>query len=330
MAARHTANSTLADAFRDLRLLAAVARGFVPCAGDGAENRAARAEGRPRPQPRPGRCGAVWGHLVLRTLIASGSFGTVYRAYDPKRRTEVALKLPRIGRPSRARNARLLEEARRLARLTHPGVVELYGAAISGGRAGLWMELVEGQTLEVRLREHGPLHAAEAARIGRDLAAALDAVHAGGIVHGDVKPENVICERAGRVVLIDFGCSRAMIRLQAPRRIAGTPLYLAPEVLAGGAATATSDIYSLGVLLFHLVTGDYPVPAASLATLSEAQQGGHMRRLENLRADLPAAFCETVTRALSFDAAARQQTARELERDLARLSRSSDRTLTNR
>jgi eukaryotic-like serine/threonine-protein kinase len=317
MAACDATNGTLAAVLRDLRILSAVARGLEPFTSEDIVGGTAPDRRRARPNNDPRHCGAQWGHLKLRGLLASGSFGAVYRAYDPRMRRQVALKLPRIGRPNRHRNARLLEEARRLARINHPGVVRIHGAAVRGGRAGLWMELVRGQTLDACLREHGPLPAREAARIGRDLAATLHAVHNEGVVHGDIKPQNVIREHTGRVVLIDFGCSRAMVRLGAPRRIAGTPLYLAPEVMAGGAATAASDIYSLGVLLFHLASGEYPVPAANLAELSDAHRDGMVQRLQELRPDLPSAFCDTVHRAVSLEPSARHQSASELERDLA-------------
>ena len=294
MAQDHEIAAALADVLRDLRVFDAVARGFAPFADEPLPAAAMRTP----PPDVTFALGAQWGHLTLRECLASGSFGTVYRAHDPSLGADVALKLPRIGRPNRQRNARLLDEARRLARVRHPGVVRMHGTAVNGGRAGFWMELVQGQSLSDYLAERGPLPSSEVARVGRALATALEAVHASGMVHGDVKPQNVLREPGGRIVLIDFGSSRDRMDGGATRRVTGTPLYLAPEQLRGTAASVESDIYALGVLLFHLATGDYPVPAATVAELADAFAGGRARRLQDLRPGLPAALYTAIERAL--------------------------------
>ncbi|MEO7790632.1 MAG: protein kinase [Vicinamibacterales bacterium] len=119
--------------------------------------------------------------------------------------------------------------------------------------------------------------------IGHELGAALDAVHAAGIVHGDVKPQTVMIERGtGRVVLIDFGCGRSSAGPMRSR-LSGTPLYLAPELLSGGGPSPASDIYSLGVLLFRLITGEFPITAGDVPALGAAHRAGRIRRLEEVR-----------------------------------------------
>ena len=110
----------------------------------------------------------------------------------------------------------------------------------------------------------GPFGAAEAALVGQDLCAALAAVHAAGLLHRDVKAQNVMRESGGRIVLMDFGPARSSADTAEPARMAGTPLYLAPEMFRGSQPRSQSDIYSLGVLLFYLVTGEFPVAAASI------------------------------------------------------------------
>ena len=148
----------------------------------------------------------TWGQLILRSYLGRGSFGDVYRAWDPRLDREVALKLltpPATGET--ARSSKVISEGRALARVRHPNVVTVYGADQIGGRIGVWMEFVEGRTLAQRIAADGPLAPAETAAIGADLARALAAVHKAGLLHRDVKAQNVMCEAGGRIVLTDFG-----------------------------------------------------------------------------------------------------------------------------
>ena len=149
-----------------------------------------------------------------------------------------------------------MDEARRLARLRHEHVVQVYGAEEHDGRVGLWTELVRGESLEQLVADRGPLGAREAALVGLDVCAALAAVHGAGLVHRDVKAQNVMREAGGRVVLMDFGTGED---LAGTSRLVGTPFYLAPEIFRGQKASVQSDLYSVGVLLFYLVTGKFPV-----------------------------------------------------------------------
>lgn len=258
-----------------------------------------------------------WGRFRLLRKLGEGTYGEVYCAHDTQLDQEVALKLLRPSRSSTEPTRRLLGEARMLARVRHPNVASVYGAEEHAGRAGLWMELIRGVTLEELVQSHGPLGASEAALVGQDICRALAAVHSAGLVHRDVKTGNVMREEGGRIVLTDFGAG-GFQRYDPEHRLAGTPLYMAPEVIAGAEATPQSDIYSVGVVLFRLVTGRYPVTAGRLDELLQEHVRGTTQSLLDLRPDLPSVFVATVEQALARDPAERQQSAGALRAALGR------------
>ena len=263
-------------------------------------------------QPEPS--GPRWGRLVVLEPIGRGTSAEVFRAWDTELHRDVALKLLKSdGGADAAAHARVLQEARRLARIRHAHVVHVYGAEQHEQRVGLWMELVRGESLEEIVRTRGALGAAEASIVGRDLASAIASVHAAGLLHRDLKAQNVVRESGGRIVLMDFGTGEELRDAGGSARLTGTPLYLAPEVFSGGRASVQSDLYSLGVLLFFLVTGEYPVTADSHEGLARAHRERRARRLRDLRPDLPQAFVAAVERALAPDPAARFRTAGEME-----------------
>jgi serine/threonine protein kinase/tetratricopeptide (TPR) repeat protein len=276
-----------------------------------------------RIEPRGASSGDVsepptWGPFQLRARIGTGASADVYRAYEPQLDREVAIKLFRAGYAQRPEGAsRVLREGRALARIRHEHVVHVYGADEHDGRPGVWMELVSGRTLETELQQRGTWSAREAASAGQDLCQALAAVHRAGLVHGDVKAHNVMREEGGRLLLMDLGSGTERDADPATLHRAGTPLYLAPEVLAGGAPTPASDIYSLGVLLYHLVSGRYPVMAGSMDELRARHARGDTMRLRDVRPDLDAGFVRIVERALAPSPADRYQSAGEMELALA-------------
>jgi eukaryotic-like serine/threonine-protein kinase len=267
--------------------------------------------------------GWTWRGLEVQELIGIGSFGNVYRARDQHLGRDVALKLLRRDSPSQAAPA-IVEEGRLLARVRHPHVITVYGADRHDGRVGIWMEFVKGRTLEDLLAANGPLGAREAALMGEELCSALAAVHAVGLVHRDVKAHNVMRESGGRVVLMDFGAGQDANSVGlADSRATGTPLYMAPELFEGAPATPASDLYSLGVLLFRLVSGAYPVNGRTAADVQVAHREGRRRQLRDFRPDLPAPFIGVIERALSSTPADRYETAGSMESALASASRSS-------
>jgi TolB-like protein/tRNA A-37 threonylcarbamoyl transferase component Bud32 len=269
----------------------------------------------------PEPAGPRWGRLILLDRIGQGTSADVFRAWDVDLQREVALKLLRLDgiTGDAAANARMLQEARRIARVRHPHVVHVYGAERHEDRIGLWMELVRGRSLDEIVRTDGPIEPRAAARIGADLCGAVAAVHAAGLLHRDVKAQNVIRDDSGRIVLMDFGAGEEIGA--ARTRVAGTPLYIAPEILAGRAASAASDVYALGVLLFYIATGSFPVKASSIEELAAAHRAGERRTLRSLNAKVPRAFERVVERALAADPAARYGSAAAMEADLRVVAR---------
>jgi tRNA A-37 threonylcarbamoyl transferase component Bud32 len=258
----------------------------------------------------------VWGHLRLLEKIGKGTFGVVYRARDTKLDSEVALKLLNSA-------FELPTEARNLARVRHHNVVTVYGTDQIDGRIGIWMEFVNGRTLGSLLKSNGPYGAREAAGIGVDLCRALAAVHAAGLMHGDVKAHNVMRAAGGRTVLMDFGTGKeletdAHASGSGGNDFAGTPLYVAPEVFEGHPRTKRSEIYSLGVLLYHLVTDAYPVEGKTRAELERAHRRGERKFLRDARPDLPDDFVYGVERALAVNPQERYASVGEFEAALAR------------
>jgi len=239
-----------------------------------------------------------WGNLFILDKVGGGSFGEVYRAWDPALDREVALKLLRLAQPSSARADAVVREGRLLAKLHHPNVIDVYGAAKINGEVGIWMEFVRGRTLERIVLEEGPMSAQEASLVAESLCGALAAVHQQGLLHRDIKAANVMRESGGRYVLLDFGTGTEVTPdATALGRMAGTPLYMAPEVIENAPATTQSDIYSLGVLLFFLVTGSYPVYAKTMSEVRSAHRSGRRVLLSDVRSNLPGWFVRVVEKA---------------------------------
>ena len=260
-----------------------------------------------------------WGHLRVSEVIGEGSFGRVYRAWDTQLEREVALKLVKASGVSQAFDlARAIKEARLLARVRHPNVVTVFGADAQAGRFGLWMELIPGRTLGQVLKMHGPMSVSEAIPVGIDLCHALAAVHGAGLLHRDVKAQNVLREEGGRIVLMDFGTGHPIDGTRdAADSLAGTPLYLAPELFSGEKPSVRSDIYSLGVLLYHLVTLSYPVTGRSRSDVESAHLAAQRQPLRDARPDLSPAFVDVVERALARAPEDRYRSAGEFGNALA-------------
>ena len=259
-----------------------------------------------------GQPSSRWTHFYLLEQIGQGASSVVYRAWDSRLAREVALKLIPT---SVAGGANTLSEARRLARIRHPHVVTVFGAEQAEDHVGIWMELLKGRTLAEIVGSEGPFNAQEACLVGADLCSALAAVHHAGLLHRDVKAANVVRERGGRVVLMDLGAGREMAT-DATVDLAGTPLYMAPELFTGTAASVESDLYSVGVLLCFLTTSTTPVVASTMAELRTAHAAAAGRALTDLRPDLPRTFVNVVEQALAADARTRFHGAGEMQRAL--------------
>ena len=260
-----------------------------------------------------------WGPLRLLEKIGEGGYGEVFRAWDTRLDREVALKLlPAISAPDSHVRGSVIREGRLLAKVRHPNVVTIHGAEQIGDRIGLWMELVRGETLEQLLQANAVFSEADVVAIGIELCQAVSAVHAAGLLHRDIKAQNVILARDRRVVLMDFGTGKELDD-GSSSDLTGTPLYLAPEVLDGGSATARSDIYSLGVLLFHLVTGSYPVRGRTIRDLRRAHERHERIPLRTARPEVRPALARVVERACDPQAERRYPTVDALARDLGAL-----------
>ena len=262
-----------------------------------------------------------WGPLRLIGLVGEGAFGEVYRAWDSRLDREVALKLLRRRESRLATASSLVDEGRLLAKVRHPNVITVYGAERIGDHVGVWMEFVDGPTLAQLVGSNGPFAPGEVERIGRDLCSALAAVHRAGLLHRDIKAQNVMRDADGRIVLMDFGAGREeQAAVRSPRDMAGTPLYLAPEICEGAAASAQSDIYSLGVLLYYVATGAYPVDAPTFAGIRDRHRRGDRQPLASARPDLPRALVGIIDRALSPQPAARFDSVASMGAALAALA----------
>jgi serine/threonine protein kinase/tetratricopeptide (TPR) repeat protein len=258
--------------------------------------------------------GEEWGTFELLERLGRGACGEVWRARDLHLDREVALKLlPDIADGAPA--GMVVHEGHLLSRVRHPNVVTVFGADRQDGRIGVWMEHIEGRTLADQLTADGPFEPQEAASVGVDLCRALAAVHSAGLVHRDVKAQNVMRDARGRTVLMDLGVGIDLHRPREGEAAAGTPLYLAPELFEGSAPSAASDLYSLGVLLFYLVSGSFPVWGATLDDVARAHSTGDRLPLRDVRPDLPDTFAAVVERALDRDPE-RRFSAREMEEAL--------------
>jgi TolB-like protein/Tfp pilus assembly protein PilF/tRNA A-37 threonylcarbamoyl transferase component Bud32 len=271
-----------------------------------------------------GDCGEQvehWGHLRVLERIGGGAFGEVYRAWDTRLDREVALKLLPADRAAGDGPASsIIQEGRLLARVRHPNVVTIYGAEQIGGRIGLWMEFVRGRTLKQIVDDGKVFSGAEAIEIGVELCQAVAAVHNEGLLHRDIKAQNVMLAENGRAMLMDFGTGRELAD-NSTSDLAGTPLYLAPEILAGHEATVQSDIYSLGVLLYHLVTGSYPIRARSLRDVRLAHARNERTSIRAARAgsDLSPKLSRIIERAIDPLPEGRYQSADTVAADLMAL-----------
>ncbi|MER8013223.1 serine/threonine-protein kinase [Streptomyces griseoluteus] len=218
----------------------------------------------PGPAGEPGVGRLIAGRYRLLGKLGQGGMGTVWRARDETVEREVAVKEPRVPDHLSARERadvfeRMRREARAAARLDHPCVVDVHDVAVVDGRPWIVMELVHGRSLGSVLRE-GTLDPREAARIGLDVLGALETAHAAGVLHRDVKPDNVLLGRHDRVVLTDFGIARIEgdTRLTDTGGFVGSPEYTAPERVLGQRPGPPSDLWSLGVVLYTATEGVSP------------------------------------------------------------------------
>lgn len=239
--------------------------------------------------------GTSLGRYVVVERIGAGGMGVVYGAYDPELDRKVAVKLlrPRAGARS------LVEEAAVLAKVTHPGVVAVHDAGTADGLAYLVMELVKGRSL--RAWSNGVARSADDLRdVLASAAAGLDAAHQAGLVHRDVKPDNILVDATNRSKMTDFGLALALGAHDEPHSVAGTLAYMAPEQLRGEKADARSDQYAFALTMLEVLAGKRPIPIEDRRARLAALEAG-IEVPPALDRDVRAALA----RALSFDPASR-------------------------
>jgi tRNA A-37 threonylcarbamoyl transferase component Bud32 len=249
---------------------------------------------------------ASWGPLTIVERIGQGASADVYRAVDPRLDRVVALKLRRQRVQESDADAATLAEARMLARVHHPNVVTIHGADRLEGTVGLWMEFVDGVTLAEAVRANGPFLPDQVVAIGVTICNALSAIHRAGLLHRDVKAQNVMIDRNGRTVLTDLGAGCELptheSRPESPSPdLAGTPLYLAPEVLGGAPPSQRSEVYSVGVLLYYLASGLFPVEGRSLRGMRDAHELGRHVPLRTVARTAPGPLARVIDAATEPD-----------------------------
>ncbi|HVV87829.1 MAG TPA: serine/threonine-protein kinase [Kofleriaceae bacterium] len=261
------------------------------------------------PRSRALAAGTVLDGYVVDRLVARGGFGEVYRAVDAASGRPVALKVMHAelcATPSAV--ARFLREAEVMVRIRHPNVVELRSTGtVDDGRPYLAMEWLAGTDLGRVVAEQGRLAPARALAVLEPVAAALTAAHAGSIIHRDVKASNVLLADAGgseRVVLLDFGVAKLaapdVLELTTSRQIIGTPLTMAPEQIAGAPVDVRTDVYGLGVLAYHLLTGRLPFEDESPTVVQYLHAHARRPRVSALAPVAPRVD-EVLARAMAID-----------------------------
>jgi serine/threonine-protein kinase len=259
------------------------------------------------------------GRYRVDAKIATGGMSTVYRGLDVRLDRPVALKVMDARYASDSQFlTRFQREARAVARLKDPGLVAVYDQGLDGSHPFLVMELVEGGTLRELLRERGPMPPHAAAAVLRPVLGGLATAHHAGLVHRDVKPENVLISDAGEVKLVDFGLVRAVAEagITSTSVILGTAAYLSPEQVSSGAADARSDVYAVGVLAYELLTGTTPFTGDNPLTVAYQRMDNDVPLPSTVISGVPRQFDEFIARATARNADERFADAEEMAEDL--------------
>jgi serine/threonine protein kinase len=285
--------------------------------------------------PRRAALGQVFGERYeVQALLGSGGMGQVYRVKDLREGGERALKvLHPSDEPDADKSGRFRREAQILSKIQHPAVPRILDSGFDDGRLFIVTELVEGSDLKLEIQRRGPWPVAEAVSLAATVADALAAAHALGIVHRDVKPNNIMIAKDGAVRLLDFGLARGrgvdMATLTKTGVIVGTPAYMSPEQFQALALDERSDVYSLGVVLFELLTAKLPFMAPTPMALAMKHIMEPAPSPRALRPELPVWLDRLVVLCLEKEPARRFATASALAAEL-RKSRSETRLRSRR
>jgi len=255
------------------------------------------------------------GRYLLEEQIARGGMGEVWRARDEVLNRPVAVKLLHDSLAGDQKAAeRFRREALTAARISHPNMANVFDYIEEGGQPGIVMELVPGETLADRLARKKKIPMRETVRITDDVLSALSAAHTAGIVHRDIKPANILLTPAGEVKVTDFGIARSLSdsSLTQTGTVMGTAHYSAPEQVRGESASPSSDIYSMGVVLFEMLTGDRPYSGDTPIAVAMARLSEDPPHPKELRPAIPAALDAVVMRALAREPGDRFASAAEM------------------
>ena len=264
------------------------------------------------------------GGYELLSKLGQGGMGAVYKARQEAMDRLVAIKvLPRSLARDESFITRFLREARAAGRLSHPNIVAGIDAGFADGYYYFAMEFVEGTNLGERLQGSGPLPEREAVEYARQVALALDHANGAGIVHRDVKPENILVTPGGQAKLCDLGLARTSgedMRVTQAGMAVGTPYYISPEQAMGQEPDARSDVYSLGCTLFHLVSGGPPFDGSNALAIMQMHIAGPVPDLCSVCPAASRALEAVVRRMTARDPAARYQSAAEAAEELGKVA----------
>jgi tRNA A-37 threonylcarbamoyl transferase component Bud32 len=259
------------------------------------------------------------GRYRLDAQIGAGGMSTVYRAFDGVLERRVAVKLMHREIASDSDQLeRFRREARSVAQLSHPHIVGVIDAGEDDGRPYIVFEYVEGETLKDRIRRAGRLPIDEAIAYAIEISRALGAAHAQGIVHRDIKPQNVLIDEEGSAKVTDFGIARSLHEegLTADGRVLGTTDYVSPEQALGRAVTGQSDIYSLGVVLYEMLTGEVPFRGENQVAVAMKHVREDLPDVQARRPEASASLAATLDRMTDKDLGHRYRDADAVEHDL--------------
>jgi len=261
----------------------------------------------------------IAGRYRIEARIGAGGMSTVHRAIDDTLNRPVAVKLMhRATAADEGQLKRFRREAKAVAGLSHPNLVAVIDAGDDDGRPFIVFEYIAGETLKSRIRRNGRLEVDESVAFAIEIAWALGAAHEAGIIHRDVKPQNVLVDGEGRARVTDFGIARTVDEdgLTADGRVIGTTDYVSPEQAMGKPVGPQSDIYSLGIVLFEMLTGRVPFTADSPVAVAMCHVRDPMPDVRAFRPEVSATLAAIVDRATAKDAADRHQSVGELVVDL--------------
>lgn len=274
----------------------------------------------PGPKDGPALVGEIIaGRYRLDAVIGAGGMSTVFRAWDATLERPVALKLMRLDLTDDEQQLeRFRREARAAARLSHPNVVTVIDAGEEDGRPFIVFEYVEGETLKQRIKRLGRLGIDEAVAYAIEIAKALQAAHMCNIVHRDVKPQNVMLDREGHAKVGDFGIARELEvdGLTKTGRVLGTTDYVSPEQAIGDRVTGQSDIYSLGVVLYEMLTGNVPFKGENYVSIAMKHVKEPMPDVLISRPEVSASLAAVLDKMVAKELAKRYLTAEDAVREL--------------